>query len=95
MPGAAGNDDYAFAADFLQLNKKAPKRCGHVAGKHVVSRDIAFARVKAACDARDGAAPAVGRAATVFQRGRDDDATATRAERSVSFVARRHIQKLR
>jgi len=31
----------------------APKRCGHVAGKTVVSREEAVARIRAACDARD------------------------------------------
>ena len=30
----------------------SPKRCGHVAGKSVVSFDEAVQRVKAACDAR-------------------------------------------
>ena len=30
----------------------APKRCGHVSGKSVVSFDEAVQRVKAACDAR-------------------------------------------
>ena len=43
----------AGMAAIMIEDQKAPKRCGHVAGKHVVSRDIAFARVKAACDARD------------------------------------------
>uniref|UniRef100_A0A7S4NZF5 Carboxyvinyl-carboxyphosphonate phosphorylmutase n=1 Tax=Paramoeba aestuarina TaxID=180227 RepID=A0A7S4NZF5_9EUKA len=30
-----------------------PKRCGHVDGKEVVSREIAFERIRAACKARD------------------------------------------
>jgi hypothetical protein len=32
----------------------APKSCGHVAGKQVVSREGAVARIRAAVDARQG-----------------------------------------
>jgi len=35
---------------FVQVS---PKRCGHVAGKQVVSREEAYARVAAAVRARD------------------------------------------
>jgi len=35
----------------------APKRCGHVGGKTVVSRAEAVARIRAACDARDEIGP--------------------------------------
>ncbi len=31
----------------------APKKCGHTKGKSCVPREEAFARVQAACDARD------------------------------------------
>ena len=31
----------------------APKKCGHTKGKSCVTREEAFARVQAACDARD------------------------------------------
>ena len=34
-------------------DQTAPKRCGHVFGKSVVSRDMAFRRIQAACDARN------------------------------------------
>ena len=34
----------------------APKKCGHVEGKQIVDRDEAFARVKAAVDAREDGA---------------------------------------
>ena len=34
-------------------DQTAPKRCGHVAGKSVVSRDMALRRIQAACDARN------------------------------------------
>ena len=38
----------------------APKKCGHTKGKSCVSREEAFARVQAACDARDEGAWVVG-----------------------------------
>ena len=34
-------------------DQQAPKRCGHVSGKSVVSREMAYKRIQAACDARD------------------------------------------
>ncbi|TCP42868.1 isocitrate lyase/PEP mutase family protein [Rhodovulum marinum] len=40
-----------FAAVMIE-DQVAPKRCGHVAGKSVVDRDEAFARIRAAADAR-------------------------------------------
>jgi 2-methylisocitrate lyase-like PEP mutase family enzyme len=43
----------AGMAGIMIEDQVAPKRCGHVAGKSVVSFDEAVARVKAACDARD------------------------------------------
>ena len=42
----------AGAAAVMIEDQVAPKRCGHVAGKTVVERDIAFDRIKAAIDAR-------------------------------------------
>ena len=42
----------AGMAGIMIEDQVAPKRCGHVAGKSVVSFDEAVARVKAACDAR-------------------------------------------
>ncbi len=41
-----------FAAAMIE-DQVAPKRCGHTAGKQVVERDEALARVRAAVDARD------------------------------------------
>lgn len=43
----------AGMAGIMIEDQVAPKRCGHVAGKSVVSFDEAVTRVKAACDARD------------------------------------------
>lgn len=40
-----------FAAVMIE-DQVAPKRCGHTAGKSVVSRDEAFERIRAAADAR-------------------------------------------
>ena len=39
-------------AGIMIEDQVAPKRCGHVAGKSVVSFEEAVSRVKAACDAR-------------------------------------------
>jgi 2-methylisocitrate lyase-like PEP mutase family enzyme len=44
-----------FACAMIE-DQQWPKRCGHTEGKHVVSREEAFARVRAACDARDAGA---------------------------------------
>ena len=44
-----------FAAIMLE-DQVAPKRCGHTAGKSVVSRDEALMRIRAAVDARDAGA---------------------------------------
>ena len=44
-----------FACAMLE-DQLAPKRCGHVAGKEVVGRSEALARVRAAVDARDAGA---------------------------------------
>jgi 2-methylisocitrate lyase-like PEP mutase family enzyme len=41
-----------FAAVMIE-DQVAPKRCGHTRGKHVVDRDEAVMRIRAACDARD------------------------------------------
>lgn len=43
----------AGMAGIMIEDQVAPKRCGHVAGKSVISFDEAVMRVKAACDARD------------------------------------------
>lgn len=43
----------AGMAGIMIEDQVAPKRCGHVAGKSVISFDEAVTRVKAACDARD------------------------------------------
>ncbi|KAF3393636.1 Carboxyvinyl-carboxyphosphonate phosphorylmutase [Talaromyces pinophilus] len=43
----------AGAAGVMIEDQTWPKRCGHTKGKSVVSRGEAFARIKAACDARD------------------------------------------
>jgi methylisocitrate lyase len=43
----------AGAAGIMIEDQTWPKRCGHVKGKTVVSREEAFARVQAAVDARD------------------------------------------
>jgi 2-methylisocitrate lyase-like PEP mutase family enzyme len=43
----------AGMAAIMIEDQRAPKRCGHVGGKDVVSRAVAFERVRAACDARD------------------------------------------
>ncbi len=42
----------AGMAGIMIEDQVAPKRCGHVAGKSVVSFEEAVTRVKAACDAR-------------------------------------------
>jgi len=41
-----------FACAMIE-DQRAPKRCGHVAGKEVVERGEALARIRAAVDARD------------------------------------------
>jgi 2-methylisocitrate lyase-like PEP mutase family enzyme len=41
-----------FAAVMIE-DQVAPKRCGHTRGKHVVERDEAVMRIRAACDARE------------------------------------------
>jgi len=43
----------AGMAGIMIEDQVAPKRCGHVAGKSVISFDEAVQRVRAACDARD------------------------------------------
>ncbi|SPO05394.1 related to carboxyphosphonoenolpyruvate phosphonomutase [Cephalotrichum gorgonifer] len=43
----------AGAAGVMIEDQTWPKRCGHTKGKSVVSRGEAFARIQAACDARD------------------------------------------
>ena len=44
-------------ADAIQLEDQVmPKKCGHFAGKHVVSTDEMVAKIKAATDARDDSA---------------------------------------
>ncbi|RLN15102.1 hypothetical protein BBJ28_00009319 [Nothophytophthora sp. Chile5] len=43
----------AGMAGIMLEDQVSPKRCGHTAGKAVVSRSEAFARVQAAVDARD------------------------------------------
>ncbi|RYP52260.1 hypothetical protein DL768_002579 [Monosporascus sp. mg162] len=43
----------AGAAGIMIEDQTWPKRCGHTKGKAVVSRGEAFARIQAACDARD------------------------------------------
>ncbi|KUL91525.1 hypothetical protein ZTR_01620 [Talaromyces verruculosus] len=43
----------AGAAGVMIEDQTWPKRCGHTKGKSVVSRGEAFARIKAACDARN------------------------------------------
>ena len=40
-------------AGIMIEDQVAPKRCGHVAGKSIVSFDDAVQRIQAACDARD------------------------------------------
>ncbi len=48
----AGYARAGFAAVMIE-DQVAPKRCGHTAGKEVVSRAEAVARIRAAVDARD------------------------------------------
>ncbi|KAI1009768.1 hypothetical protein LB504_002943 [Fusarium proliferatum] len=43
----------AGAAGIMIEDQSWPKRCGHTKGKSVVPREEAFARIQAACDARD------------------------------------------
>ncbi|MEY8828975.1 oxaloacetate decarboxylase [Sedimentitalea sp. XS_ASV28] len=47
----AGFAQAGFAAVMIE-DQVAPKRCGHTAGKSVVSRDEAYERIRAAADAR-------------------------------------------
>ena len=44
-----------FACVMIE-DQVAPKKCGHTSGKQIVGRDKAFARIRAAVDARDGGA---------------------------------------
>ncbi|KPM35710.1 hypothetical protein AK830_g10864 [Neonectria ditissima] len=44
---------HAGAAGVMIEDQTWPKRCGHTKGKAVVSRGEAYARIQAACDARD------------------------------------------
>ena len=48
----AGYAQAGFAAVMIE-DQVAPKRCGHTAGKQVVSRDEALMRIRAAVDTRD------------------------------------------
>ncbi|KAJ5678940.1 hypothetical protein N7462_007184 [Penicillium macrosclerotiorum] len=43
----------AGAAGVMIEDQRWPKRCGHTKGKDVVSREEAYARIQAACDARN------------------------------------------
>ncbi|KAJ5468963.1 hypothetical protein N7475_006715 [Penicillium sp. IBT 31633x] len=43
----------AGAAGIMIEDQQWPKRCGHTKGKNVVSRGEAYARIQAACDARN------------------------------------------
>ncbi|KAJ6004596.1 hypothetical protein N7540_012965 [Penicillium herquei] len=43
----------AGAAGIMIEDQQWPKRCGHTKGKDVVSREEAYARIQAACDARN------------------------------------------
>ena len=43
----------AGMAGIMIEDQVAPKRCGHVSGKSVISKEEAVQRVKAACDARN------------------------------------------
>ncbi|CAI7661652.1 hypothetical protein N7533_006140 [Penicillium manginii] len=43
----------AGAAGVMIEDQQWPKRCGHTKGKNVVSREEAYARIQAACDARN------------------------------------------
>ncbi len=56
-------------ADCIQLEDQvAPKRCGHFAGKQVISTEEAVSKIKAAVDARSDAGPA---GAGAHRRGGD------------------------
>jgi len=46
-------------AGILIEDQVAPKQCGHMRTRQVVSREEAVARVRAACDARDAGADIV------------------------------------
>ncbi|MFQ5417454.1 MAG: oxaloacetate decarboxylase [Myxococcota bacterium] len=48
----AGYAQAGFAAVMIE-DQRAPKRCGHTRGKQVVERGEAFARIRAAVEARD------------------------------------------
>ncbi len=50
----AGYAQAGFACAMIE-DQRAPKRCGHTRGKQVVERDEAYARIRAAVDARDEA----------------------------------------
>jgi 2-methylisocitrate lyase-like PEP mutase family enzyme len=50
----AGYAQAGFACAMIE-DQLAPKRCGHTRGKQVVERDEAYARIRAAVDARDEA----------------------------------------
>ncbi|KAK1986442.1 Pyruvate/Phosphoenolpyruvate kinase-like domain-containing protein [Colletotrichum cereale] len=44
---------HAGASGIMIEDQTWPKRCGHTKGKSVVSREEAYARIRAACDARN------------------------------------------
>lgn len=61
-----------FACVMIE-DQLAPKRCGHTAGKEVVSREEALARVRAAVDARDEGAEVLIMARTDARHGHGFD----------------------
>lgn len=69
-----------FAAVMIE-DQQAPKRCGHTAGKSVVGREEAFARMRAAVDARNEGQDILILARTDARHEHGLDEAITRAQR--------------
>jgi 2-methylisocitrate lyase-like PEP mutase family enzyme len=67
-----------FAGVMIE-DQLAPKRCGHTRGKEVVPRDEAFARIRAAVDAREAGADVLIMARTDARAGHGLDEAIERA----------------
>jgi len=86
----------AGAACVMIEDQLAPKRCGHTKGKQVVPRDEAFARIRAAVDARDEGADILILARTDARQDHGLDEAIARAQKfreigaDITFVEAPH-----
>jgi len=86
----------AGAACVMIEDQLAPKRCGHTKGKQVVPRDEAYARIRAAVDARDEGADILVLARTDARQDHGLDEAIARAQKfreigaDITFVEAPH-----